>query len=52
MVEQSKMIVDGKEYTVERILKNGTNYVKVRDLAELLGYVVTSQGSTAVLTKK
>ena len=52
MVEQSKMIVDGKEYTVERILKNGTNYVKIRDLAELLGYVVTSQGSTAVLTKK
>lgn len=52
MVEQTKIIVNGKEYTVERILKNGTNYVKVRDLAELLGYAVTSQGSTAVLTKK
>lgn len=37
MVEKSKMIVDGKEVEVERILKDGTNYVKVRDIARALG---------------
>lgn len=52
VVEQSKLIINGKEYMVERILKNGINYVKIRDIAELLGYEVTSQSSTAVLTKK
>ena len=52
MVEQAKLIVNGKEYTVERILKDGTNYIKIRDIADVLGYEVTSKGSIAVLTKK
>ena len=52
MEEQAKLIVNGKEYTVERILKNGTNYIKIRDIADVLGYEVTSKGSIAVLTKK
>lgn len=51
MVEQAKIIINGKEYTIERILKDGTNYVKIRDLADALGYAVSSKGSTPVLTK-
>lgn len=52
MVEKSKIIVDGKEVAVERILKDGTNYVKVRDLAAALGLEVSNQGNIAVLTHK
>ena len=46
------MIVDGKEVTVERILKNGTNYVKIRDVAAALGLEVGNQGNVAVLRRK
>lgn len=52
VVEKAKLIVNGKEYTVERILKDGTNYIKIRDIADVLGYEIGNQGSTAVLTKK
>lgn len=52
MVEQSKILVNGKEYTVERILKDGVNYVKIRDIANVLGFTVSHKGSMAVLTKK
>ena len=52
MVEKSKIIVDGKEVTVERILKNGTNYVKVRDIAAALDLEVSNKGNIAVLNHK
>lgn len=52
MVEQAKLIVNGNEFVVERILKDGTNYIKIRDLADALGYIVSNKGSTPVLTKK
>lgn len=52
VVEKSKMIVDGKEVAVERILKDGTNYVKVRDIAAALGLEVSNKGNIAVLTTK
>ena len=52
VVEQARLIVNGKEYTVDRILKDGTNYIKIRDIADVLGYEVTSKGSIAVLTKR
>ena len=52
VVEKSKMIVDGKEVAVERILKNGTNYVKVRDIAAALGLKVSNKGNIAVLESK
>lgn len=52
VVEQAKLIVNGKEYTVERILKDGANYIKIRDIADVLGYEIGNQGSTAVLTKR
>lgn len=52
VVEKCKIIINGKEHTVDRILKNGTNYIKIRDVADVIGYDVTSKGSVAVLTKK
>ena len=52
VVEKCKIIIDGREHTVDRILKDGTNYIKIRDVADAIGYDVTSKGSVAVLTKK
>lgn len=52
VAEQAKLIVNGEEYTVARILKDGTNYIKIRDIADVLGYEISNQGSVAVLTKK
>jgi N-acetylmuramoyl-L-alanine amidase len=52
MVEESKIIIDGKEVSVKRILKDGTNYIAVRDIAEAVGYSVGNEGSIAVLNKK
>ena len=52
VVEKCKIIIDGKEHTVDRILKDGINYIKIRDVADAIGYDVTSKGSVAVLTKK
>lgn len=52
MVEKSKIIINGQEKSVDRILKDGTNYIKIRDVAELLGFDISSKGSIPVLTKK
>ena len=52
VVEKCKIIIDGREHTVDRILKDGINYIKIRDVADAIGYDVTSKGSVAVLTKK
>lgn len=52
VVEKSKIIVDGKEIAVDRILKDGTNYIKVRDLAAALDLEVSNQGNIAVLNRK
>lgn len=52
VVEKCKIIINGKEHTAERILKDGTNYVKIRDIANIIGYDITSKGNIAVLTKK
>ncbi len=51
MVENSKMIVNGKEVEVKRILKDGTNYIAIRDIAQALGYKISSNGNVAVLSK-
>lgn len=49
VVEKSKIKVNGKYYEVDRILKDGTNYIKVRDL-EQAGFKISSEGNIAVLT--
>ncbi|MCQ4936873.1 MULTISPECIES: hypothetical protein [Anaerotignum] len=52
VVTREKIIVDGKEIVVDLIFKNGTNYVKIRDLGDALGYEVSSKGKIPVLQKK
>lgn len=57
MVEMVKMEIDGEIVFLEGIQKedekgNATNYVKLRALAERLGYAVSNQGGMAVLRKK
>lgn len=52
VVEKDKIIVDGKECKVNMIRKDGVTYVKTRDIAELVGYQVGSQGKVPVLTKE
>jgi len=52
VVEESKIIVNGKEISVRRILKDGTNYIAIRDVASALGYEIGNQGNVAVLDKK
>ena len=52
MVETSKIIVNGKEITVSRILKDGTNSIKIRDVGDALGYTVSANGNIPVLMTK
>lgn len=52
VVTDSYMIVDGKKVPVQRILKGGTNYVKVRDIAKALNLEVGFQGNIATLKRK
>lgn len=52
MVEKDEIIVDGKKCKVNMIRKDGVTYVKTRDIAELIGYQVGSQGKVPVLTKE
>lgn len=52
VVTDSYMIVDGKKVPVQRILKNGTNYVKIRDVAKALDLEVGNQGNIAVLNTR
>lgn len=52
MVEKIRIIVDGKEVEIDRILKDGYNYIKIRDVADLLGYNISSKGSIPILNKK
>jgi len=52
MVENSKVIINGKEVPVRRILKDGTNYIAIRDVGDALNYNVSAKGNIPVLTKK
>lgn len=52
VVTDSYMIVDGKKVPVQRILKGGVNYVKIRDVARALNLEVGNQGNIAVLKRK
>ena len=48
-VEKGAIIVDGKTHKIQRILHKGNNYIKIRDVAELLGYCVTFRAVLPVL---
>ena len=57
VVERSKVIINNEEFKnkeipVDRILKDGWNFIKLRDIADALGYELTFEGNIAVLTKK
>lgn len=54
VVEASKIIIDGKTYEVNRILKDNTNYLPIRRIAELLGLEVgyDPKGSIPILKTK
>ncbi|WP_304509269.1 hypothetical protein [Anaerotignum sp.] len=52
VVERDKIIVNGKEYEVDMIRKDGTTYIKTRDIAELLGVEVGSKGRVPILETK
>ncbi len=51
-VEKSVVIIDGVSKKVSRVLLDGTNFIKLRDIAAIFGYVVSFNGNIAVLTKK
>jgi len=42
---------NGKTITVRRILKDGTNYIAIRDIANSMGYKVENKGNMAILNK-
>lgn len=52
MVVRENIIVDDKEYTVDLINKDGTTYLKTRDVAAIFNMNVSSKGKTPILTKK
>ena len=39
VVDKTKVLFNGKEFEVTRIMKDGVNYVKLRDLDDVLGIV-------------
>ena len=50
VVEKDKIIINGKEYEVSMIRKDGVTYIKTRDLAQADGIEVGSQGRTPVIS--
>ena len=52
VVEKCKVIIEGKEHSASGILKDNTNFIKIRDVAEMFGYNITGKGNVVVLTKK
>ncbi len=51
MVTREKIIVNGKECEADIIRKDGTTYIKTRDIGELLNLQVSSKGKIPVLEK-
>ncbi|WMI81858.1 hypothetical protein [Anaerotignum sp. MB30-C6] len=52
MITREKIIVNGKECEVDMIRKDGTTYIKTRDIAEVLGLKVGSKGKVPVIDTK
>ncbi len=51
-VEKLNIVVDGKKHEVNRVLVGQNNFIKIRDIAPLLGYDVDSVKGVVTLTKK
>lgn len=49
MVERDMIVVNDTEYSVDMIRKDGTTFIKTRDIAEILGMKVSSNGRIPVL---
>ena len=52
VVEKDKVIINGKEYKVDMIRKDGVTYVRTRDLAQAEGIEVGNKGRTPVIVTK
>jgi hypothetical protein len=52
VVENINIEVDGLDYTVAAINKDGYTYIKIRDIALACGFDVSNKGKTPILTKK
>ncbi len=52
MVTREKIIVNGKEWEVEMIRKDGYVFVKARDLAQVPGITVIAKGKVPVIEMK
>ena len=52
VVEKDTIIINGKEYEVNMIRKDGVTYIKTRDLAQAEGIEVGSKGRTPVIAIK
>ena len=49
MVERDIILVNDTEYSVDMIRKDGTTFIKTRDIADILGMKVSSNGRIPVL---
>ena len=47
VVERSKIIVEGQEVAVNRILKEDTNYIKAMDFSDAIGLEIGHKGNVA-----
>lgn len=52
VVEKDTIIINGKEYEVDMIRKDGVTFVRTRDLAKAEGIEVGSKGRTPVVLTK
>lgn len=52
MIEKKTFFVGGKPVNMDAILKDGTNFVKLRDIIEPLGYTVKVTGKRIDIIKK
>lgn len=52
VVEKDKVIINGNEYKVDMIRKDGVTYIRTRDLAQAEGIEVGSEGRVPVISTK
>lgn len=52
LIVRENIIVDGEEYTVDMINKDGYTYIKTRDIGAIFGYNISNKGGTPILDKK